>query len=224
MPDEMPRQPEPEVMDIEAEAEAYAVADFADVNQAFTERLVALAGHIERARAVDLGTGPGDVPVRVARAMPGWHITAVDASEPMLRHARQAAAEAGLADRIEPVLADAKDTPLPSAAFDVVFSNSILHHITETGALWAEVRRLGSPGAPVLIRDLFRPASVEAAEEIVHRYASGESGLLREEFHRSLLSAYTVEEVRHQLFRAGLNTLRVEPVSDRHLDVFGTLR
>ena len=104
MPEPMPRQPEPELMDLQAEADAYARADFADVNQAFADRLVALAGHLERARAVDLGTGPGDIPVRLARAMPGWHITAVDASEPndyrlvnILMHERAR----GLMDRVD---------------------------------------------------------------------------------------------------------------------------
>lgn len=223
MHEDMPRQPEPELMDDSAEADAYAEADFAEVNRAFNERLVELAGRLRDARAVDLGTGPGDIPVRLAKAMPSWHVTAVDASEPMLRHAREAASAAGVADRVEPVLADAKGTALPAGAFDVVFSNSILHHITDTAAFWAEVRRIAAPGAVVLIRDLARPASESAASEIVRKYASGESELLREEFHRSLLSAYTPREVRHQLRRAGLNTLRVETVSDRHLEVYGSL-
>lgn len=223
MEEPMPRKPEPELMDIPAEADAYAQADFAEVNEAFAERLIELAGHIADARAVDLGTGPGDIPIRVARRLRGWHITAVDAAEAMLEHARKAAGDAGLSENVEPVLADAKDTHLPAGAFDVVFSNSILHHINDTDAFWSELRRIGKSGAVVFVRDLARPASPSAASEIVRKYASGESELLREEFHRSLLAAYTSDEVRHQLSRAGLNTLRVEMVSDRHLDVHGEL-
>lgn len=223
MKDFLPRKPEPELMDIPAEADAYARADFADVNEAFTERLVELAGHITDTRAVDLGTGPGDIPVRVARRMPTWRITAVDAAEAMLDHARRMSASSGLTDRIELVLADAKDTHLPAGGFDVIFSNSILHHINDTPALWSEVVRLGKTGGLVFIRDLARPADRDAAEEIVRRYASEESDLLGEEFHRSLLAAYTPREVRDQLAEAGLNTLRVEMVSDRHLDVYGRL-
>jgi len=219
----MPRQPEPEAMDLAAEAEAYAKADFADVNQAFVERLLALAGHLPKAAAVDLGTGPGDIPVRVALARPGWRVLAVDASAAMLGFARRAAEEAGLAERVELVLGDAKATGLPAAAFDVIFSNSILHHISEVDRFWGELRRLGRVGAIVLLRDLARPPSEAAACRIVDRYASGESALLQEEFYRSLLSSYTVEEVAGQLDRAGLAMLEAAMVTDRHLDVFGRL-
>ncbi len=215
------RQPEPELMDLRDEAEAYAVADFAEVNARFVDRLLELAGDIAEARTVDLGTGPADIPIRVAKALPGWHIAAVDGSEAMLRHARAAVDAEMLSDRIELVLADAKKTSLPGGSYDVVFSNSILHHIDETHALWAEVRRLAAPGAVIVFRDLARPESAERAEEIVRRYASDESALLQEEFHRSLLAAYTPEEIRRQLDLAGLGSLEVAMVTDRHVDVFG---
>ncbi len=220
----MPRQPEPEYMNSPAEADAYAAADFADVNQAFVDRLLELAGPAERATAVDLGTGPGDIPIRLARVRPGWHITAVDASEAMLDHARRAAAAAGLTNAIEWLCADAKSTPLPEAAFDVVFSNSILHHVTDTDAFWTELKRLAAPGALVLLRDLTRPRDEASARAIVARYAGGESRLLQEEFFRSLLSSWTPQEVRRQLDRADLGALAVAMVTDRHWDVFGHLQ
>jgi ubiquinone/menaquinone biosynthesis C-methylase UbiE len=214
-------------MDDAAEARAYAEADFVAVNAAFVDRLLELAdvlgadGPPARARTVDLGAGPADIPLRLARRRPGWHITAVDASPAMLKLARDAVEAAGLGGAIELVLADAKGESLPPAAYDVVFSNSILHHITDTRAFWAQLRRIARPGAMVFLRDLARPDTDGAAAEIVARYAGDESELLREEFHRSLLSAYTVEEVRGQLAEAGLDRLKVEMASDRHLDVFG---
>ena len=222
-PEPIPRKPEPEYMDDPAEAAAYAEADFAAVNQVFAERLLEVTGPCEDARAVDLGTGPADIPIRILRLRPRWHITAVDAAPAMLAHARTAVDAAGMSDRIALVLADAKATALPASRFDVVFSNSILHHITDTDAFWAEVARLALPGAVIFLRDLARPASSEAAHAIVEQHSGDESALLKEEFHRSLLSAYTVREIRGQLDRTGLGMLEVEMVSDRHLDVFGRL-
>ncbi len=219
----MPRQPEPEYMDLVEEADAYARADFADVNQRFVERLLELAGPMASARAVDLGTGPADIPIRVVQARPGWRVTAVDASQPMLDIARRDVDRAGLSGSIELVLADAKAAALPSAAFDVVFSNSILHHINEVDALWAEVKRLARPGAVIFLRDLARPPSPQRAREIVEQYADDASPLLQEEYYRSLLASYTPEEVRDQLDRAQLATLELAMASDRHLDVFGRL-
>ena len=217
----MPRRPEPELMDLKDEAVAYAKADFAAVNEAFVDRLLALAGPLTTGRIVDLGTGPGDIPIRVARARPRWHIVALDASRAMVDLARRAIDRAGVSASVEPVLGDAKATSLPSAEFDAVFSNSILHHVNETDRLWAEVKRIARPGGLVLFRDLARPDSEDRARQIVEQYSGQESALLKEEFYRSLLAAYTPQEVRDQLDRAGLTTLDVATVSDRHLDVFG---
>ncbi len=218
----MPRQCEPELMDDPAEARAYAQADFHEPNQAFVDRLLQLTAGLEAAAALELGTGPGDIPVRVLRRHPGWQVTAVDASEAMLELARPVVERAGLADRLRLLQADAKATALPAASFDVIFSNSILHHLPEPGPLWAEIRRVGRPGAVVFLRDLARPRSEKHARDLVNHYAMHESPLLQQEFYRSLLAAFTVGEVRRQLEQAGLE-LQVEMVTDRHLDVFGRL-
>jgi len=219
----MPRQPEPEAMDDAAEAEAYVLADFSEVNQAFVGRLFSLVGPLKIARVLDLGTGPSDIPIRIVRACPGWHVVAVDASRPMLDNARQSIRKAGLSTAITLVLADAKCTGLAPELFDVIFSNSILHHITDVTRFWAEVKRLAKPAATVLVRDLARPASPQAARQIVNQYARHESAMLREEYYRSLLAAYTPDEVRKQLDRTGLTMLHVALVSDRHFDVSGRL-
>ncbi len=219
----VPRQPEPETMDLPEEVAAYAHADFAEANQAFAERLVSLGGGLEKPRCVDLGTGPADIPIRVARMRPQWRITAVDTSPPMLGFARHAVDQAGLTGTIELMLTDAKSTGLKGKTFDVIFANSILHHINDTLRLWGEVKRLGRKGTLVFLRDLTRPDGMEAARQIVTRYAAEESDLLQREYLRSLMAAYTPEEVRGQLEAAGLSHLKVEQASDRHMDIFGRL-
>jgi len=210
-------------MDILAEAKAYAETDFSDVNQRSVERLVELAGPREKAEALDLGTGPGDIPVRLIRLHPQWRVTAVDASGPMLDFARRLVQRVGMVASIKLIQADAKRTGLPAHSFDVIFSNSLLHHLNDPASLWAEIRRLARPGAVILLRDLARPASPEAAREIVNKYTADASVLLQEEYYRSLLASYTPDEVRAQLQQAGLSSLQVAMVSDRHLDVFGHL-
>lgn len=230
MQQHMPRQPEPEYMDEAAEADAYALSDFSEVNQAFVERLLELVPTAEALDVIDLGTGPGDIPVRLCLARPGWHVVAVDASAAMLSIAGKAAQEADLIDlptgqagRIELVQADARETGLPPHSFDVLFSNSILHHINDTAAFWKELKRLAKPGATMFLRDLARPATATAARKIVDTYGQVGPELMREEFYRSLLSSYTPEEVCTQLAEAKLDCLEVKMVTDRHMDIFGTL-
>ena len=210
-------------MDLAAEAEAYAAADFSRVNQAFVDRLVDRVGPSDAVRAVDLGTGPGDIPIRLARARPHWRITAVDASEPMLAIARAAATAAGVDGGIDWVLADVKATALPAGGFDVVCSNSLLHHLPDPEALWVEVKRLARAGATILLQDLARPASEADARAIIETHAGEESDLLKDEFYRSLLAAWTVEEVVGQLAAVGLSGLAVAKITDHHLEVAGSL-
>src|SRR5687767_5306481 len=70
---------EPEIMDGDAEAVAYARADFSDSNIWYVEHLI--AGYsTQLTHVLDLGCGPADVPIRLARAVHHTHITAVDGS------------------------------------------------------------------------------------------------------------------------------------------------
>ncbi len=217
----MERQPEPEVMDLADEAEAYARADFGEVNQAFVDQVAEMGAGREGLTVLDLGTGPADIPLRLSKACPSWRIVAVDAAWPMLAWANRALGAANLSARVRLVLADAKRLPLANGAFDILFSNSILHHLNDTDAFWAGVRRVVRPGGLVFVRDLLRPADDDTARAIVTQYSGQESALLQEEFYRSLLAAYTIEEVRDQLVRVGLGALTVRQVTDRHLDVYG---
>jgi len=219
----MDRIAEPERMDLPEEAEAYAAADFAEVNQAFARRLIELAGDLPQALAIDLGSGPADIPIRVIHLRPAWRVLALDAAEAMLRIARARLIQEGLTESVRPLLCDAKQLPLRDRCADLVMSNSILHHVTDAAAFWNEIRRTIRPGGRILVRDLRRPPTPRDAQRLVDQHAGGESQLLREEFFRSLLSAYAPEEVTRQLQAAKLGMLMIEVISDRHLDVHGTV-
>jgi cyclopropane fatty-acyl-phospholipid synthase-like methyltransferase len=214
---------EPELMTDPVQAEAYASADFAAVNQAFVDRFRALFPDLARGRLVDLGCGPADIPIRLCRALPEVTVTGVDGSEAMLAPARRAVAAAGLAGRIELVRARLPGLPRIPGGFDGVVSNSLLHHIPEARVFWSEVARLGRAGAPVLVVDLHRPDTRERARAIVETYAGDDPEVLRRDFFHSLCAAFTTAEVQAQLGAAGLVGLRVETVSDRHWAAWGHL-
>src|SRR4051812_5776901 len=96
----MKRTLEPELMDHPEQALAYARADFEQENQGFVDRFREYFPEFTVGHILDVGCGPGDIPIRFARAMPGCRITGIDASEPMIGLARAAVTQAGLADRI----------------------------------------------------------------------------------------------------------------------------
>jgi ubiquinone/menaquinone biosynthesis C-methylase UbiE len=219
----MDRIIEPELMTDEAQVLAYAQADFAQVNQGFVDRFRVCFPKAEGGTMVDLGCGPGDIPVRFARALPGFTITAVDGSEPMIALARQAVKAAAVEARVHPRCARLPMLPLPLQSFDAVVSNSLVHHMPDPHLFWNELVRLGKPGAVVLVMDLFRPESPERAREIVEQYSGNEAPVLKEDFFNSLCAAFTLREIRFQVRSRGLGALVCELASDRHWIVWGHL-
>lgn len=219
----MERVPEPELMDGPEQAAAYAQADFESPNSHFVELFHSHVG-VPAGPVLDLGCGPGDIPLRLARAYADVRVDAVDGAAAMLEHARSALAAApDCADRVRFIRATLPDHGLASGAYDAIVSNSLLHHLHDPSALWDTVKRVAAPGARVLVMDLFRPTDPDAAAGIVATYAAGEPEVLRRDFYNSLFAAFTPDEVRAQLQRAGLDDLDVTTVSDRHLLVQGQL-
>jgi len=219
----MDRVLEPELMTDEAQALAYAKADLELVNQGFVDRYVASFPRADAGMMVDLGCGPGDIAVRFARALPGYAITAVDGSEPMVALAQEAVRAAGVEERVRVRCARLPMLPLPLQSFDAIVSNSLVHHMPDPYIFWNEVVRLGRPGASVLIMDLFRPDSPERAREIVEKYATNEAPVMKDDFYHSLCAAFTLREIRSQIRSRGLGGLVCELASDRHWVVWGHL-
>ena len=207
-------------MDAPDAAQAYARADFSDSNSAFVQELLARHPHLRT--VVDLGCGPGDIPIRLARALRTVHVTAVDGSAAMLDLAREAVRAAGLTERVHLIQGRIPGLDLPEQAFDAVLSKDMLHHLPDPHVLWQEALRLAKPGGVICVMDLVRPDSPVAAREIVERVAGREHPLLKEDFYYSLCAAFTPSEVRAQLAAVGL-TLAVEQIGDRHMRIHGVL-
>jgi SAM-dependent methyltransferase len=215
------RIPEPELMDEPEQAEAYAAADFADVNQGFVDAFRRSFPELVEGRLIDLGCGPADIPLRIAGAISRVDIVAVDGARAMLTLARRAVASSRFASRIRLVTARVQDLPIRGRWFDACVSNSLLHHLPEPALFWPSVRGACRPRAPIFVMDLFRPPTRRGAAEIVEEAAGEESPILRRDFYNSLLAAFTVEEVRAQLADAGLAHCSCEIVSERHWRVAG---
>lgn len=213
------RRLEPEVMDDPAEAAAYDAMDHSAANAAFVERLVALVGADAGGTALDLGTGPGHIPILLCQRAAGLGVLAVDLAESMLGLARAKIAAAGLAERIDLQLADVKRLPFADNQFDIVFSNTILHHIPEPIAMLAEAGRVLRPGGVLLIRDLYRPAEEAELDRLVALHTPGATAEQRRMFVESLRAALTPDELGALAAEAGLEGVEVVIDTDRHMSL-----
>jgi 2-polyprenyl-3-methyl-5-hydroxy-6-metoxy-1,4-benzoquinol methylase len=218
----MERIPEPELMTEAEQARAYAEADFAESNSLFVAHFRHRFPGTTQAHILDLGCGPGDISIRLAKDHATARVTGVDGADAMLGHARTASQRAGIADRVE-FICERIQSYECDELFDVIVSNSLLHHLHDPVDLWESIKRLAAPSAMVMVMDLMRPDSEATARDLVSTYASAEAEILRRDFFRSLCAAFSIDEVEAQLKAAGLSSLSVEVVSDRHLLVYGRL-
>jgi len=222
----MKRIPEPELMDTEDQARAYAAADFSEAHQSYVTLFhQTFPQRRAKATVLDLGCGPADVTLRFAAANPGYTFHAVDGSAAMLRYARQALrSRRGLARRVRLIEGYIPGAPIPRQHYDVILSNNFLHHLHNPDVLWSSVRSRAKMGTLVFVTDLFRPANRARAQALVRKYSAGEAAVLKRDFYNSLLAAFTRGEIEKQLAGADLDQLEIRVVSDRHLVIFGAMR
>ena len=208
---------EPEVMDRPEEARDYDAMDFGVVNSAFVaDFLAAIGTDHPGGEVLDIGTGPGRIPILLCRADRRFRVLGVDLAGPMLDLARRNVADAELSDLIRFARGDAKNLPFPDGRFEAVMNNTIVHHIPEPALALGEMARLVAPGGLLFVRDLVRPDDEAAVATLVQLHAGDEPPVAQALFRDSLHAALTLDEVRAIIAPLGVGPDSVRLTSDRH--------
>ena len=216
----MQRVLETELMEDAGQVIAYAKADFKIPHNQFIKRIKELVKDTKfQGHALDLGCGPADISCRFAKAFPLCKIDAVDGSKPMLEYA-QTTVGTDLQTRIKFVHGKLPDAKLPELQYEIILSNSLLHHLPDPHVLWDTIKKYSKPGTRIAIMDLLRPRSDYMAKTMVEMYAAAEPKILQQDFYNSFLAAFSFDEIKTQLAEAGL-TLTAEQISDRHVFISG---
>lgn len=203
----LPRVPEAEVMSgaegVSAYASAAAQAYLDALDDTFVEQVLGFG--LDSGLALDVGTGPGRIPLKIARRNPKLRVVGVDRSEAMIQVARNAARERDSGGRLRFLLGDANRLSFPDAAFDLVLSNSLLHHLADPVCVFREMERVTRAGGWILVRDLRRPSRVSFPWHAAW-YGRHYAGLMRDLYGASLRAAYSPPELRDLLNRASLGS------------------
>ncbi|HEY9616514.1 MAG TPA: methyltransferase domain-containing protein [Microcoleaceae cyanobacterium] len=210
----MQRVLEPEVMDTWEEAVEYDAMDFVEVNTAFADRAIALG--LTAGLVLDAGTGTARIPIMIAQRCPQWQIIGIDLSKNMLTIGQENIHQAGVQAQVSLEYVDAKQLPYPDRHFDVVISNSIIHHLPDPLPFLQELKRVLKPNGGILLRDLLRPADELAVDQLVAEIGPEYNPHQRQLFRDSLCAAFRLEEIRHLFDTAGLLDVQVYQSSDRH--------
>jgi ubiquinone/menaquinone biosynthesis C-methylase UbiE len=210
----MDRILEPEVMDTWLESTAYDAMDFAAVNTVFANDAIELDPYA--IKILDVGTGTARIPILMCQQRTQYLITGVDLAQSMLIIGQRNVEEAGLNQRIRLEQVDSKRMPYPDLEFDMLVSNSLVHHLPDPLSFFEEIKRLVRPGGAILIRDLIRPDNDTIVNDLVAQIGENYDVRQQQLFHDSLKAALTLDEVRSLIDRVGLIQVELSQSSDLH--------
>ena len=172
-----------------------------------------IVAHLPGDEILDIGTGPGYLPIEIAKRSVNVRITGIDLSRKLLDMARSNAAKAGLSDRLTFQLGDAGRIEFEDASFDMVISTGMLHSLKDPVKVIQEIYRVLKASGEAWI---FDPARVSGS---VDRNKWEASLNLRERFFLKLfqlsglhkpIKTYTREEAIAILAKTDFKDYRID--------------
>ena len=166
---------------------------------------------------LDLGTGPGYLPVEILKRSCDIKIIGVDLSRRLIQMARENAQLAGLSDRLSFELGNASRLRFNEGDFDMVLSTGMLHSLKQPVKVFQEIYRVLKKGAEAWIYDPARVASYidrnkwKASLSLRDRFflrSFRALGLLRP------IKTYNPEQVREMLTSTDFEVLSIEAQKD----------
>lgn len=111
---------------------------------------------------------------------------------------------------------DAKSLPYEDGHFDMIISNSLVHHLPNPLPFFRELKRVVKSNVGIFIRDLIRPANAEIMNALVDSIGEEYDEYQKKLFRDSLHPALTQDEVNQLISLSGLQQVKVYQSSDRH--------
>ncbi len=199
----LPRVPEPELSDNDsfAQSEAFELAGRGDgiLTSIYLYQALQIAPLVRPGdRVLDLGCGPANQLVQVARLNPEGHFIGFDVSTGMLERARRTIERCGVAN-IETVPGDMTTlAEFPDHSFDCVISTMSLHHLPDEGALSAALRaarRVLKPDGGLYLIDFGRLKRVATQRFFAEDRSDVQPEKFTRDYFNSLRAAFSVDEL-----------------------------
>ncbi len=123
-------------------ASAYEKATRLAIDIYYSEVAAEIVSEFEDGRILDLGTGPGYLPIEIVKRAVKVKITGIDLSRRLIQMARQNAQKAGLEDRLDFFVGDSASLRFDDASFDMVLSTGMLHSLKNPPKVFQEIHRV----------------------------------------------------------------------------------
>ncbi len=116
-----------------------------------------IVAHTRQGAILDLGTGPGYLPIEIIKRAPEIHITGVDLSRKLIHMARHNARKTGLSHQLSFEAGNSARLRFGDGIFDMVISTGMLHSLKSPVDVLKEINRVLKKDADAWIYD---PANV----------------------------------------------------------------
>jgi len=116
---------------------------------------------------LDIGTGPGRLPVEIAKQVDNVEVVGIDISEDMVRIARKNVEKERLADRVKFEVRSAYNTGFEDCSIDLVVSTGLIHHLREPAKAFNEMYRILKRGGEAWMYDGRKDVTKAEFEETV---------------------------------------------------------
>jgi ubiquinone/menaquinone biosynthesis C-methylase UbiE len=172
-----------------------------------------IIANLNEGTILDLGTGPGYLPVEIVKRSPTINVIGVDLSRKLIEMARSNALKASLTERLTFKAGNAGRLEFADSSFDMVISTGMLHSLKEPVNVLQEIYRVLKTDREAWI---FDPAKVASA---VDRQRWKESLNLRERFFLWLfqlfglhkpIKAYTREQAIALIEKTDFNNYQID--------------
>lgn len=158
------------------------------------------AGDHQRPRILDVGTGSGDLPRRLASELPGAQVTATDSHPAVLAIATR---NLRRTSNVTVRQADARALPMQPASFEVAHASLLAHHL-EPDDVVAALREMGRVATRGVVVNDLRRGRVAVAVSSLTVLALSRGRYTRNDGPISARRAYTIPELDRLAGQAGL--------------------
>lgn len=118
---------------------------------------------------LDLGTGPGYLPIEIVKRNPEINIVGIDLSKKLIHMAQANAAKAGLSGQLQFEVGNATNLRFDDDVFDMVISTGMLHSLRNPVKVLKEIYRVLKKGGQAWV---FDPAKVASDVDLAKWKAS----------------------------------------------------
>ncbi|NJE09033.1 class I SAM-dependent methyltransferase [Thermococcus sp. M39] len=121
---------------------------------------------IKEGRLLDVGTGPGIIPIEIAKTNPNLEVWGIDISKTMIKLAKKNAEKAGV-NNVRFEVMSVYNLEFPNEHFNFIISVGALHHFSNPLRAFNEMYRVLKSGGEAWIYDFITDVSKQELREFL---------------------------------------------------------